>query len=135
MQSEGKPKVLGRGCGGEPFFRRVSPTKAHGISKFMVKRKLSDSKIKSAIQKKAHKKAETYKSASQYENKQIADFICTKERSDFRATIARMREISSRRGKFTDEQFTNRGAKRRGQWHEQVRAAALHESFVQQMLI
>ncbi|MCR5121628.1 MAG: hypothetical protein K6B74_04335, partial [Ruminococcus sp.] len=30
---EQEPKVLGRGCGGEPFFRRVSPTEAYGGDK------------------------------------------------------------------------------------------------------
>jgi hypothetical protein len=47
-------------------------------------------KLKSAILKKCDKNAELNSSAKSNKNKQIADFICTKERSDFRATIARM---------------------------------------------
>ncbi|MCR5122691.1 MAG: hypothetical protein K6B74_09760, partial [Ruminococcus sp.] len=51
IRSEGKPKVLGRGCGGEPFFRRVSPTKAVVGRKSTVKREAIRPKIKSAISK------------------------------------------------------------------------------------
>ncbi|MCR5122156.1 MAG: hypothetical protein K6B74_07030 [Ruminococcus sp.] len=47
---------------------------------------------------KADKKVQTNSSKSLCGNKRIADFICTKERSDFRATIARMSGFHSGRG-------------------------------------
>ncbi|MCR5122228.1 MAG: hypothetical protein K6B74_07395 [Ruminococcus sp.] len=85
--------------GDNPSSEGFPPQKAGVGRKQLGERKPNGSKIKSAISRKSNKNAEANKSAYLFGNKEIADFICVKERSDFHATKARSCEISSRWGK------------------------------------
>jgi hypothetical protein len=90
---------------GITLLQKGFPHKSRRHSQIYGKREAVKSKIKSAISRKSDKNKQVLKSSRHNGNKEIADFNCTKERSDFRATIARM--FANRKGGENRKQAKN----------------------------